>query len=412
MVLVELLPTERQATPFQSGRDQECRCPNCGSQGLSIFYTLEGIPVHSCLLMPTRDEAVHYPKGNLRLGFCSSCGFVANTDFDPSVQEYSTRYEETQGFSPTFNRFAHELAQRWVDRYDLHDKDVLEIGCGKGEFLVHLCELGPNRGIGVDPSYVPERLTHPAAARVKFIQDFYSERYAHLTADFICCRHTLEHIAPTGAFLRMLRRAIGDRTNTIVCFELPDVVRILEEGAFWDLYYEHCSYFSPGSLARLFRASGFDVLELARAYADQYLLIGAKPVNTATAARLPLEDDLRQLADAVAAFPEICVGQIGKWRRCLQDLVARNQRVVVWGSGSKGVAFLTTLGLTSEIAYVVDINPYKLGQFMPGTGHEIVAPKFLADYRPDAVIVMNPIYSREIRRHLDALGLTTQILAV
>ena len=44
-------------------------------------------------------------------------------------------------------------------------------------------------------------------------------------------------------------------------FELPDVMRELCEGAFWDLYYEHCTYFSCGSLARLFRATGFEVLD-------------------------------------------------------------------------------------------------------------------------------------------------------
>jgi hypothetical protein len=27
----------------------------------------------------------------------------------------------------------------------------------------------------------------------------------------------------------------------------------LKEVAFWDIYYEHCSYFSPGSLAATFR---------------------------------------------------------------------------------------------------------------------------------------------------------------
>ena len=68
------------------------------------------------------------------------------------------------------------------------------------------------------------------------------------------CRHTLEHIAPTGRFLRTIRNVIGDRSDTVVLFELPDAVRILREGAFWDINYEHCSYFSPGSLSRLFRA--------------------------------------------------------------------------------------------------------------------------------------------------------------
>jgi hypothetical protein len=49
---------------------------------------------------------------------------------------------------------------------------------------------------------------------------------------------------------------------------------------------------------------------------------------------------------------------------------------------------------------------------MPGTGQEIVAPSFLADYRPDLVIAMNPIYLAEIRRDLDALGVGCELVAV
>jgi hypothetical protein len=50
--------------------------------------------------------------------------------------------------------------------------------------------------------------------------------------------------------------------------------------------------------------------------------------------------------------------------------------VVLWGGGSKGVAFLTTLGQSlDDIAYAVDINPIKHGTFMAGTGQEIIAPE-------------------------------------
>ena len=52
--------------------------------------------------------------------------------------------------------------------------------------------------------------------------------------------------------------------------------------------------------------------------------------------------------------------------------------MVVWGSGSKAVGYLTTLGLRDEIAAVVDINPHKHGKFLAGTGHEIVGPDALA----------------------------------
>jgi SAM-dependent methyltransferase len=379
---------------------------------MSAFYEVKDIPVHSCLLMTNRQEALKCPKGQLRLGFCSACGFISNLLFDPNTQKFSSSYEETQGFSPRFRAFAHTLASRLIARYNLRHKDILEIGCGKGEFLVLLCELGGNRGIGIDPAYVRERTHSEAAARLTFITDLYSEKYTSLAADFVCCRHTLEHIQPTAEFVRMVRRAIANRPDTIIFFEVPDVSRVLKEQAFWDIYYEHCSYFSLGSLARLFHACGFEVLDLATDFDEQYLLIEARPSQGGQGRVFEIEDDLQDLAHDVQVFQEANLRQLAAWENRLQCLKTQGQRAVIWGSGSKAVSFLTTLGLRDEIVYVVDINPHKHGMFLAGSGHEIVAPTFLKDYRPDVVIAMNPIYCDEIRRDLDRMGVAAELIAV
>lgn len=388
------------------------RCHNCGGSSLSLFYRVDRIPVHSCLLMPSREVALAYPHGDLQLGFCRSCGFIENVLFDPSLHEYSSRYEETQGFSPRFREFANALASRLVKKYNLHNKEILEIGCGKGEFLALLCELGDNRGIGVDPSYVPERMPGASASRLTFIKDFYSEAYSHLTADFVVCRHTLEHIQPTAEFVRMIRRSIGDRKDTVVFFEVPDVSRVLKEQAFWDIYYEHCSYFSLGSLARLFRSSGFEVLDLAKDFDDQYLLIEASPIDGSDGPRFSCEDDLDELARDVKQFQEFFSDKAKAWKETLANMKSRGKRAVIWGSGSKAVAYLTTMGIRDEIEYVVDVNPFKWGKYLAGTGHEIVPPQFLSEYKPDTVIAMNPIYRDEIRQDLRQLKVSADLITV
>lgn len=388
------------------------RCPNCRSTGLSVFYTVKDVPVHSCLLVSNREEALRYPRGDLQLGFCHACGFIANTSFDGGANNYCTEYEETQGFSPRFRAFAKSLAERWIKKYDIRNKRILEIGCGKGEFLALMCELGDNRGIGIDPAYVPERNPSRAAGQIDFIQDFYSDAYADVESDVICCRHTLEHIAPTYTFIDMIRRAIGDKKDVLVLFEVPDVMRVLKEGAFWDVYYEHCTYFSAGSLARLFRACGFEIDDLYLDYDGQYIVLAAHPGERSIRPAFELENDLRELSKAFGAFGRVCSDRIVQWRSTIGGLMADGQRTVLWGSGSKAVAFLTTLGLADEIEYVVDINPYKQGKFSLGTGQEIVSPQFLTRYRPDNIIVMNPIYCDEILHDLDRLGVRADLLAL
>lgn len=387
-------------------------CLSCGSPGVSVFYEVENMPIHSVMLLPTRDKAINYLKRDIRLGFCSKCGFISNVSFDQSLLEYSTGYESTQSYSPTFNIFAKGLARNLTDRYDLHDKDIIEIGCGQGEFLTILCEIGGNRGIGFDPSYIPGRNENLEKNKISIVKDFYSEKYADIKCDFLCCRMTLEHIHKTADFIQIIRRSIQDKPDTIVFFQVPDVIRILNDLAFWDIYYEHCSYFSPGSLASLFRNNGFEVIDIWKDYGEQYIMLGAKLSGKSASKSISMEEDVSELKSKVDLFSKNNPDQLNRWKNHLQKANKEGQRAVLWGGGSKGVAFLTALNINSEIEYVVDINPNKHGTYMAGTGQKIVSPEFLKQYKPDIIIVMNPIYKKEIKEDLDRIGVVADVISV
>lgn len=391
---------------------RQLTCQSCFSTELEVFHEAENVPANSCLLFDNSKEAQDYPRGKLILALCRQCGFIGNLAFDPALARYTEGYEEQQSFSPRFNAFAQELAAGLIERHKLHNKTVLEIGCGKGDFLLLLCALGTNRGIGIDPTYMPGRHNGSLPEGVQFIRDFYSERYAQHAADLVCCRHTLEHISNTGEFVAMLRRSIGDTNRTLVFFELPDVRRVLDECAFWDIYYEHCSYFTLGSLARLFRKCGFEVLRLAKDFDDQYLLLEARPSNGGPGLPLKEEDTPEELFRAVARFQSSIRNMVSRWQERIGAMRQAGRRVVIWGSGSKCVAFLNTVGINGDIDCVVDINPHRQGKYLPGSGKLIVAPHFLKSHPPDVVIAMNPIYLGEIRNDLTRFGLTPELLAV
>ncbi|MEM7766766.1 MAG: class I SAM-dependent methyltransferase [Pseudomonadota bacterium] len=393
---------------------QGCICPACQSAEMVPFHSAMNVPTNSCILLDTPEEARAYPTGDVVLGFCNACGFIYNTAFDLKKTEYSGRYEETQAYSGTFNSFHTALAERLIEKHDLHGKDVLEIGCGKGEFLMLLAELGNNRGVGIDPGVHLDRITSDKADQLEFIADFYSENYADHKVDFLACKMTLEHIPDAQNFVSTVRRGLGEQTDAMVFFQIPEAMRILKECAFEDIYYEHCAYFSPGSLARAFRQAGFDISDLAIEYGDQYLTIEAqpRPDGAEPSPQLPLEDDLQALRDLVASFPDRCNAALEKWRGEVEQAKAAGETIVLWGSGSKAVSFLTTLNVGDQIDYVTDINPYRHNHYMPITAQRIVPPAELAEIKPDLVIVMNRVYEQEIRADLEALGVSPRIVCL
>ncbi len=387
-------------------------CPSCGSPDIEVFYTQHSVPTNSCLLLDSPQGAKDCPRGNIELGFCHTCGFICNVAFDQKLTEYSGRYEETQSFSPTFSEFQLTLAEQLIDRHKLRGKVIIEIGCGKGEFLHLICSLGRNHGIGFDPGYI-ERRAGSNNTNVRVVKDFYSEKYDSYRGDFLCCKMTLEHIPKAAQFLLQVRPIVTQREDAIVFFQVPDCARILRDCAFEDIYYEHCSYFSAGSLARLFQNCGFEVAHLESVYGGQYLTIEARVLNPKSpSVPWPLEMDLEGLRSYVETFSARYRARLDHWQGVLEALRAQGHRTVIWGSGSKAVSFLTALNINDQISFVVDINPYRQGYYMPGTGQAIVSPDFLAEYRPDTAIIMNSVYREEIGRELARLGMSPRLLTL
>ncbi len=385
------------------------QCPVCASGQLEMILKIPQIPVLCNILWDKREAALSAPRGDVQLAFCKNCGHVFNQAFDPTRLIYDQQYENSLHFSPRFQAYANWLAHYLVDQYDLHGKAIVEIGSGKGDFLRMLCEYGGNVGTGFDPSYEPTPGdSHPF---MSFVPDVYSERYADYQADLVLSRHVMEHLAQPAEFVRSLRRTIGSRKRTIIFAEVPNLAYILRDTAIWDIIYEHFSYFSPQSLSNLFTRFGFNVLNMSDAFESQFLFVEAiprdidRPVpNTPYA--LPIEVLARQVDDFSARSQE----KRSYWRNQIDRLKIDGKRIVVWGAGSKGISLLNMLHVQDEIEYIVDINPRKRNKYVTGAGQQIVPPEFLIDYRPDTIIVMNPIYRQEIENTVNQLGIQAEML--
>ena len=383
-----------------AGRSSSPGCLICGSKSLLDLLQVSGVPLHCNILWPTREGALRAPRGDIDLVFCTQCGHTFNRAFKPAAMQYGDQYENSLYFSPRFRRYSEQLVVRLTTQFELRDKAIVEVGCGSGDFLRALCRDGRNRGIGFDPSYVPPDPT----PHVTFRTDLYSAKYSDVKADFICGRHVLEHLADPPDLLVDIRKALPRITRSYGYFEVPNADFLFEGGSVWDIIYAHASYFSRTSLVNLFENAGFEVLRAEPYFDNQFLGIDFCTANDHSQDMLPVLPP-PGLLPSVARLPKLYKNTVAYWTEKVKNLSAAGRRVVVWGGGAKCVSFLQAVAGTCSIPYVVDINPRKHRQFVPGSGAEIVPPEFLTQFRPDVVIVMNPIYRNEIQATLDGLGL-------
>lgn len=351
------------------------------------------------MLWATRDEAVAAPRGDISLRFCKRCGLLHNAAFDPESVPYSPAYENSLHASPVFREFARSLAERLVERYGLRGKDVVDIGCGKGEFLRLLCAGTGNHGIGFDPSYDGQA---DDADGVEIVREHYSEEHAATPADLVTCRHVLEHLDDPRGLLRTLRSS-----SATLYFEVPDGDYMLRETACWDVIYEHVSYFTAAALRYLFEDLGFRTLDVGSSFGDQYLYLEAAAGGTG--APQPRGAELEPLA---TRFGRRHSEKIGRWSERLDALHSDGRRLALWGAGSKGVTFLNGVRGGDRVEQVVDLNERKQGRFVAGTGQQVLGPASLPSAPPDIVLAMNALYVDEIGRALADLGIDAEIAAV
>jgi len=365
---------------------------------------IPGVPAPCNVLYDDFEQAIGAPLGDIYLGYCPVCSHLYNLAYDPELIKYSIEYENSLHFSPKFQAYAQNLAKSLIEKYDLYHKHVVEIGCGKGDFLRLLCRLGKNKGIGFDPSFDPDRTNDAPSEEIEFVQDFYSRKYADLPADFVCCRHVLEHFAEPKDLLTGLRQTLKSRPDSVIFFEVPNSLFTLRDLGIWDLIYEHPSYFSAGSLRRLFQESGFDILDIHEEFQSQYLCLEAKQTAETKKVRIKEKgEDIDQYVDKfVARYQE----KINFWRNELERACDKGAHVVIWGGGSKGITFLNVFKAIPVIKYLVDINPHKQGKYVPGSGQQIVGPEFLKTHKPDIIILANSVYRHEIERSVQGMGLT------
>ncbi|MBU4370168.1 class I SAM-dependent methyltransferase [Patescibacteria group bacterium] len=293
-------------------------CPICKNINTQFIYKFVDGPTMQNKLHLNFKSALKEKLAVVNLCGCNKCGFVFNTAFNKKNTEYSSIYDNTQDNSKYFQSYLIKLAKRLNKKYQLSNKKVVEVGCGKGHFIKILYNLGVKKIKGYDPSY----LNYDQFIDKLVTKEFFNEKNINKKADFIICRHVLEHIQKPSQFITSIEKCLAN--NGVIYFEFPDLEWIIKNEAFFDFFYEHCNYFSKKSLLYLFSRLGLKNIVFSYGLNGQYFQV---EISRNTSNNIKKIDPVN--FDNISRF-------INKKIKYYKKITTEIKNFIIWGGGGKG----------------------------------------------------------------------------
>jgi 2-polyprenyl-3-methyl-5-hydroxy-6-metoxy-1,4-benzoquinol methylase len=378
------------------------KCRHCAAPLDLPLIDLGSAPPSNAYLRP---DDLHGPETwyPLRVLVCEHCWLVQTEDFARAESLFSADYAYFSSVSSSWLEHAQRYVAGSVERFGLGPHShVVEIAANDGYLLQYV----QARGIpctGIEPT-----ASTAAAARVKglnIVEAFFGREQGRTlaqqgqAADLMVANNVLAHVPDINDFVAGFAALM--KPQGVASFEFPHLLRLIAEAQFDTIYHEHFSYLSLTAVVRIFAAQGLQVFDVEtlpthggslRVWA-QHTSSGGQPIHPSVA---------QVLADEQAAG--LCErrgyeGSQGLQARAeaikhgllrfLLDAKQSGQRVAAYGAAAKGNTLLNFAGVRPDlIDYVVDRNPAKQGQYLPGSRIPIVPEGRLAETRPDFILVL------------------------
>jgi SAM-dependent methyltransferase len=258
----------------------DCKCAICGGLLGRALLTID---------QPDRFErrCGIGPEGYQRSWVeCTSCGAATNVlpaasvralqamrssyyEVDFAAADIGAKYRKVMSLLPgeSDNWGRVDRIVRFLARWQQPDRPrrVLDIGAGTGVFLSRFLDAvdAPWQAIGVEPD--PIAASHlRSIGRFDVVEGLYRGQAELRGFELVTLNKVLEHIGEPLPLLRSVAAALSPGMS-IVYIELPDKLTIgrrpPEDNILGAL---HCHLYDPGSVARLLREAGFELLCIER----------------------------------------------------------------------------------------------------------------------------------------------------
>ena len=358
------------------------KCIVCGTRlSETPLLSFHNMPA-SAQDIPDADEAAREHAVDLELHQCSMCGLV---QFACEPVAYYKDVIRSGGFTTTMVELRRKQYSHLIEHYQLTGKKILEVGCGRGEFLgvlkefdvqaygienkKDLVKIACDSGLNVMQGFITDEVNPVAAA---------GPYAAFLSFNF------LEHQPDPNAMLKCIYENLEDEGVGLVT--VPSLEYILKYNGYYEFIRDHIAYYTFDTLRFVLNKNGFDVIE-------------EELINRDTLSVIVRKRKKMELGTILTSYENIKE----QFEKLLDGYQKAGKRVALWGASHQGFTIASSLKLNGKIEYIVDSAPFKQNKYAPASHIRIVSPEIFQQDTVSAVIIVAPGYSDEIKNRIQEL---------
>lgn len=394
---------------MRNDQTRDSLCPLCGGRRREVMFRQQFESLGSASLMSGYDVVT-----------CEECGFVFAAGIPPSevfgrYYAQASKYEFSHaGGKQHVSEVARltDLAE-WIAAHCSQDARLIDVGCATGELLVRLRERGFASVTGLDPSEACVRYGRDQFGLRMISGVFVTRPESEPPYDVLVLSAVLEHVPDLHACVENMTSWIVP--NGQVVLEVPDAAHFADafNAPYQEFSVEHINFFSKESLANLMERHGFNG-EATRHYICSagagVTGAGLTMVFRAGGSRTPPRKEYAS-STGVRRYLTKCELWVEHERRVIQDLVASQEPILVWGTGTLCQRLLATTPLRdANILGFIDSNPHYQGKKLHH--RPVLAPNDLARFK-EPVLITSWAFQEEIENQIRCtLGLSNRLICI
>ena len=375
------------------GYQKRTNCSACDGTDFQTILDLGVVPLAG--YFPNPLEVGKESKYPLKLVVCKKCKLVqTDSMINPKLLFEDYRYLSSVGLSKHFENVAKILD----DKYDVKDKDILEIGCNDGVLLKPLCDLGA-KAVGIDPATNVVKVAREKGLNVHngyFSYD--NHKLFDKKFDLVLSNNTFAHIIDIQDSVKGINHVLKPDGNFI--FEVH-YLKSLIEGNQWDnIYHEHIYYYSITALHNMFKRYGMTIID----FEEIPIHSGSIRVTVKNSEidipkkitdRIKLESDTICNLEYLGQYSEDVNKHISDFNKTLDGL--KGKKIGGYGASGRANMFCNVTNLTKDnVDFIVDESPERCGRYIANKEIPIVDIDVLKYSDVDLLIIFAWNYSKMI----------------